>query len=163
MNEADYSNLAKLFVGYAQKDGGLKTIKDLHHSPTFNFNYLLNQKFPEGPFYRTLSLDKLPEIGDIFESDYSGWFLNKRTARGFPAGPIKLVVYTNRKENLLISFKSLVPILIDDIPKSTDLYGSVLGKTSDILEDGRDELIMTPFKSKIKSIEKQDNFYYAEV
>ena len=163
MNEADYSNLIKLFSGYSQKDSGLKTIKDLHHSPTFNFNYLLNQKFPTGPFYRTISLDKLPETGDVFESNYSGWFLNKRTALGFPASPIKLVVYTNRKENLLISFKSLGSILLDDISKSDNLYRNILLKNHDILEDGRDELIMTPFKSKIKSIEKQDNFYYAEV
>ena len=163
MNEKDYSNLINLFNGYGQGHGGLETIKALHHSPTFNFNYLLSQNFPEGPFYRTISLDKLPKVGDVFESDYSGWWLDRMTAHGFGPGPVRLVVYTNRIENLLISFKSLGPMIIDDINESDPLYSKVLDKIYSFQDEGRDELIMTPFKSQIKSLEIYHNYHYARV
>jgi len=177
MNDKDYNILHNLFcTGYTQSLGGIKTLKELASSPYIN-TFINKHDMPSGPFYRGLVLNKLPKVGDIFESNYSAWVLNKTLAHSF-AGPslpynselARVVVYTYDTSNLLLSFTSFINNLKEEFDETDIVYKAANIKIQKFMNEhgvhvqSEDELIMSPFKSKYKSIEKRHNqVYYMEV
>ena len=168
--ERDYLNIRKMFNQYYLRTGAADFLNAIETSLYIQENFLEKQIIPAGPFYRGISLKSIPKVGDVFESNYSGWLLNKKTAEQFSSkakGDIKVVVCTN-KNKVLLSFNSFGPLIQSKLNKSDYLHRKIRDKLSYYEDPGQDELIMKPFNSKILSViihnDRHGNItYYIEV
>jgi len=176
MTVTEYNILRKLYKGYSRKFDGQSTLNELAQvaqTPSFIQQSLQTQKFPKGPYYRGVSLDYLPEVGQEFNFDYSAWVLNRKVASMFTEPPIKICFCMNETQHQFISFNNLGNKIKDVLKSSLDgiskyeraILDEVVGnKYLIITHNGpNDELIMTPETRTIKNITQDGELYYIEV
>jgi len=165
--ERDYLNIRKIFTLYYLRVGGADFLKEIELSPYIQENFLEKQIIPDGPFYRGILLESIPKVGDVFKSNYSGWLLNKKTAKQYTlksSEGIKVIVCSNYKDKVLLSVNSFGPLVQSQLQSSDFLYRKITDRLFEYKDAGQDELIIAPFNSKIKSVEVgKYNTYYIEV
>ncbi len=176
MTAAEYITLRKLYKGYSRKFDGQATIKEVveaSQTPSFIQQTLDEQNFPKGPYYRGMSLDSLPEVGQEFSFEYSAWVLSRKVASFYTQPPIKVCFCMDETQNHFISFNNLTTKIKDILKSPLDgiskieraILDEVAGnKYLIITHNGpNDELIMAPETRTIKNITQDGEVYYIEV
>jgi len=177
--------LRKLFSGYQssrKSKTSLEKLYKLQHKKPYS-EVFKEQKIPPPPYYRGMSLDKVPEVGDTFKFGLGGWTTNEKVAESFSRGGKKypIVFETADKQHVFLDMNNFGEAIrqyikkeypdvdwdLRDIsnkpPELSRLYTYAKG-----VYKGESEIVFEPFTTKIKRVTKTERFstnptYYVEV
>ena len=110
LKQSHINLLRRLFSAYASNRKSKTTLEKLHKVQTKLpfadiFKY---QDIASPPYYRGLSLDKIPEVGDTFKFGFGGWTTDEYIADKFSKGSKehRIVFETADKQHVFIDLKA---------------------------------------------------------
>ena len=102
--------LKRLFSAYQSNKNSKTTLEKLYklqHKKPYS-EIFKEQKIPPPPYYRGMSLDKVPEVGDTFKFGLGGWSPNEKVAENFSRGGKKypIVFETTDKQHVFLDMNN---------------------------------------------------------
>jgi len=110
LKQSHINLLRRLFSAYSSKRNSKTTLEKLYkvlNRPPFSdiFKY---QDVAPPPYYRGLSLDKIPKVGDTFKFGFGGWTTDEYIADKFSKGSkeYRIVFETADKQHVFIDMNN---------------------------------------------------------
>lgn len=176
LKQSHITLLQRLYSAYAsnrKSKSSLKKLYKLQTNPLYA-EIFKGQKIAAPPYYRGMSLDKVPEVGDTFKFGLGGWTVNEKVAKNFAHGSKKnrILFETTDKQHVFIDLKafglSIKKYIETNYPDWKD--DNELNKLHASAEPAynESEVIFEPFTAKVKQVTKVEHIsanlmYYIEV
>ena len=191
LKQSNIDLLKRLFSAYQSSRNSKTTLEKLYklqHKKPYS-EIFKEQKIASPPYYRGMSLDKVPEVGDTFKFGLGGWTTDYLVARTFTPWygqedirepDDKSVIFeTTNKKHVFIDMnnfgEAIQQYLKKEYPKVDWEERDISKKPPELSKlytyskgshSGENEVIFEPFTAKVKRVTEKKSIpsiYYVEV